>query len=340
MKSLFPTKRNPFYIWTPPYTQISAGVRCLHLLCHWLNRSGEQAYVALTHRNTGAETHPDLLTPILNQRIVDWHFEKELTPIVVYPEVISGNPAKAERVVRYALNFPGLLGGDSGFPKDDLVFGFSRQLAASCGFPENVLHIPALDTDVFYVGDVQPRHGACFYAAKFQEDHAQQVFDLPPDAVEITRGKPTSQSPQKIAELFRSSEIFYCFENTALAIEAVLCGCPAVFMPNKYLDRPIALDELGWDGFAWGNSEAEIVRARATVARGISNYQRTVDDFPAKLAKFILSCTDYVKKKSYQQKISFNAGDVNRHEIVNLLRQKRSWKLMEKVSAIGAILFS
>ncbi len=45
--------------------------------------------------------------------------------IVLYPEVVSGNPLKAAKVVRWTLNSPGLLGGDAHYADDEMVFVFN-----------------------------------------------------------------------------------------------------------------------------------------------------------------------------------------------------------------------
>lgn len=272
----------------PRYTNTSAGIRCLHLLCHWLNRTGERAFAAISHVGGGvAPTNIDLQTPLLTQAVIDYHFELGLNPIIVYPEVISGNPLEAECVVRWVLNFPGLLGGDADYPDTEMVIAFSKVLALAIGPATPVLHLPVLNEEVFNPGRCRPRSGAAFYAAKYQDFHNGTVFGVPEHAIEITRDRPDSQTPEEIAEILRSVELLYVFENTALATEAVLCGCPAVFMPNPWLDQPIALQEQGWDGFAWGDDPAEIARARATVEQGRENYRRTVDEFFTQLNDFI-----------------------------------------------------
>ncbi|VVB47687.1 protein of unknown function [Beijerinckiaceae bacterium RH AL1] len=43
--NLIPPLSNPFFIVSPPLARISAGVTVLHLLCHYLNRLGEAAYI-------------------------------------------------------------------------------------------------------------------------------------------------------------------------------------------------------------------------------------------------------------------------------------------------------
>jgi hypothetical protein len=249
---------------------------------------GERAFVAIWHVSEGiAPTNADLQTPILTQAIIDYHFELGIKPIVLYPEVVDGNPLEADCVVRWVLNFPGLLGGDAIYPDTEMVIAFSKVLALAVGPETPVLHMPVLNEEVFNPGMPRPRSGAAFYASKYKEVHAGAVFGVPEDAIEITRDKPDSQTPEEIAEILRSVEMLYVFENTALATEAVLCGCPAVFMPNPWLDKPIALHELGWDGLAWGDDPAEIARARATIERGKENYHRTIDAFFDQLDDFI-----------------------------------------------------
>lgn len=339
MPSLLPdTESQPYYIFAPGYLRTSAGIRVLHILCHWLNKSGMRASIASINREAGAARHPDLLTPELTQAGIDLHFEQGKTPILVYPEVISGNPAGGECIVRYVLNFPGLLGGDASYPPNEIVYGFSRQLAENCGVPDQVLHMPVLDTSVYHPAESdEERTETCFYAMKYQHVHNQQVFGLPAGCVEITRDKRDSQSPQEISALFHRSKVFYCFENTALAAEAMLCGCPAVFVPNPYLDRPIALDELGWDGFAWGDDEEAIRRARATVSNGQRNYQRTVVNFFDQLHSFVERTQEVAKNTPYKSKIDLSSLDVHSREIRALISAKRHWKIHDRLKCILSI---
>ena len=45
MTTLFASPGAPYYIVSPPYTEKSAGVKVLHMLCHALNMSGQRAYI-------------------------------------------------------------------------------------------------------------------------------------------------------------------------------------------------------------------------------------------------------------------------------------------------------
>ena len=45
MDKLFESPGAPYFIVSPPYTEKSAGVKVLHMLCHALNVSGRRAYM-------------------------------------------------------------------------------------------------------------------------------------------------------------------------------------------------------------------------------------------------------------------------------------------------------
>ncbi len=288
---------NPYYIVTPAYRRASAGIRCLHMLCHHLNLSGEMAYLLQDPDLRDPEamvTGTDLLTPILTHAIATDHFKRGQQPIVVYPETVKGNPFNAEIAVRYLLNFPGLLGGDEWFPDEEIRFAYSEVLGKAAGCENNILFIPPIDTSVFKPPpEGMVRQGSCFYADKFQKIHGGVLDDCTRGSTEILRGSDKDQTHHEIADLLQRSELFYTYENTALAIEAVLCGCPAVFIPNPYLKGIIASAELGPEGYAWGTDADEIARAKATVRSGADNYLRKAGGFERQLSRFIAKTTEF-----------------------------------------------
>ena len=242
----------------------------------------------------------ELLTPLLTPALARRHYEDARTPIIIYPEIVSGAPFGGACVVRYVLNYPGLLGGDKIFDQEDLCFSYSKILGQHTNNPENILFIPASDERIFHPPTTESkRSGTCFYASKYQKSHKGKLFEITKDSLEITSGLPGSQSPEEIAEIFRRSEIFYTYENTALAIEATLCGCPAVFLPNDHLQSIIASQELGSDGIAWGAAPDEVERAKESVKEAFNNYRRCIKKFYKDLDVFVAKTQNHASQKEY-----------------------------------------
>ncbi len=288
LNSLYPKKRNPYYIVTPRYVRTSAGIKALHLLCHWLNRLGEEAYVHISPTWDGDVTRYNLLTPLLTERVVAYHKEEKRAPIAIFSETATENVLQARNIVRLFGHLPNHLEQFKKFSDSELSYGYSSFLAKACGNPDNILFIPTIETEIFFPppSDVT-RLGTCFYAAKYQSVHKQKVFGLPSNCFEIKRDTPDQLNQYELAALFKRSEMLYCFEDSAIANEAALCGCPVVLMPNRFFDRPIAIEEVGWDGFAWGDSEVEVQRARNTVELVHAHYKKRLEDFFGQLESFI-----------------------------------------------------
>lgn len=296
------TPRSPYYIVAPRYIRTSAGVKVLHLLCHALNRLGERAYLIIEpYFHPYYATNPDFTTPILTRRHIQRHFEQGLTPITIYPEIIRGNPYSAPVIVRYVLNYAGLLGGDASFTKDEYCISYSKAIADSLPSSHQTIFIPVSDPTFFSPGIHAQREGACFYAGKHKYFHKGRTLALTERAEEITRDRSDSQTPAQIRELFRRSELFYCYENSALAIEAILCGCPVVFLPNEFFTELIGKEELGGLGYAWGTDPIAIAKARATVGQGRQQLLTLYDKAEKAICEFILETQIAASKTSYER---------------------------------------
>ncbi|MEN1831279.1 hypothetical protein AAIM60_00220 [Pseudomonas lijiangensis] len=302
-QSLFiPRRRNPYYIVTARYVRTSAGIKALHFLCHALNRMGEQAFLIMhPYFPAHLSTHPALNTPLLTKRIMDYHRAEGLTPITIYPESIKGNPMRAPFIVRYVLNYAGLLGGDEQFPETEYCISYSEAIAATVPNSKQTIFIPASDPNFF----VPPapgtqRQGACFYAGKYKNYHGGKTFAVTDGLIEIVRDCAGEQTPEQIRDLFQKCERFYCYENSALAIEATLCGCPVVFLPNEFFTDLIGKAEHGTDGYVWGDDDiAGFNRARDTVGLAREHFLSLFDRAEGRLAEFVASTQVLAQEIAY-----------------------------------------
>ena len=225
-----------YVIWSYDYSHASAGPKALHRLCHELNEAGQEAYIG-----DGWATNPEWNTP---------HGEPVGDMIAVYPEVVSGNPWNASRVARWALNVPGLLGGDKVYPASEMVFAWDRKYLD--GVP--LLQTPTVDLDIYFDQHAM-RTGTLFFVGKGRRD----LLHIDGAAQEITLAMRLDR--RVLASALNRAEIMYTLdEHTGMVQLALLCGCPVVIVPTGQRIEP--------DGF-------------------LEQYLALAAEFPAQLARFI-----------------------------------------------------
>lgn len=302
---------HPYYIVAHAYTRKSAGIRVLHLLCNALNRSGQRAYLIVHPQFDFATPVSRLLnTPLLSKAQMISDFERGLTPITVYPEMIGENLYNAPVAFEYLLNFKGLLGGpNSGEPMPQIAY--SEQIRLKNPNVKLNLFIPTSDPRVFCPPkSPQARHGTYFYAAKFQSLYGK-IEKLPErNMIEILRNGAAAQSVDELVHIYQTAYRIYVYENTAVATEAAMCGCPVVFMPSEFLDSNITEYELGNYGMAWGNNAQEIQRAEMTVGKFYNHYLETYAHTREQLDEFIEYSQLAVAKVSYKTMMNVPHLDV------------------------------
>lgn len=280
--NLFPKIKTPYFIYSPSYTHTSSGVMTLHLLCHALNESGQKAYLYPDQKIYAVNPH--LNTPTVHDfpQFQNFYQHSNINPIVVYPDIVRGNPLNAKHVVRYLLAPRGDHGGDCDFPDTDQVWGALPSIA------DNVLRLPVCDTDIFYPlikknSDweiiskdeviLPKRSGSCFYSHKY-EIFGNTLLEMPVDCESV------SGTPQQVADILRRKEICYLYEVSSIITEAALCGCPVELMRTPYfnkIDPQCMMGNVKW-------SDGEIVKLCDDF---LPEYKMIVDDFPSQLQNFI-----------------------------------------------------
>ena len=262
--NFFTCTKHPYYIVSSNFVNKFAGVRALHYLCHMLNQLGCEAYLL------GCEkTNPKLHTPLLQPDDVVRHQKLGLSPIVVYPETVPGNPLDADCVVRWLLNKPGHLGADAEFSEKEMQFAFSADFIPE-GHEIPILRVPVVDTSVFHnrdnPDDLQ-RKGTCYYANKYLAKGGKLTSDI---AGAISVSQDVSLSQSELAAILRKSELLFCYEPSSIVTEALLCGCPVAIVDTPYV-HGVSGDFQG-PGISFGTSNDGIEQARATVKMASDNY--------------------------------------------------------------------
>ncbi|WP_417542759.1 glycosyltransferase [Methylophaga thalassica] len=254
------TSRAPYYIYTKGlgFRQGSAGIRALYYLCHALNEAGAEAYLV------GADIQDNSLrTPRLSLNDVERHRRLDSQPIVIYPEVVHGNPLKAPFVVRWLLNKPGFVDGDDSFNLSECIYTYTHDyVPEGMRFPQ--LIVPVVNSQIFH-NDNNPfdnkREGKCYYANKYLAKGGQLT-----EEVKGARSvcQDVRMTHAELADIFRKSELLYCYEPSAIIREALLCGCPVVMLQNDLLSDNLTYPISG-PGIAEAPTTEQIRRARETI---------------------------------------------------------------------------
>jgi hypothetical protein len=306
MKSLYPPDDLPsFYIVAPRYVRTSAGIRVMHLLCHWLNRLGYRAYLHIDPPWHGEAISPELTTPILTQSVIDIDYSRQITPIVILSEIVHDNPLRGGLVARFFGNYPGLLGGPTQFSSEEKLIAYSDKIAEALSVAFATLYVPAIDTRIFQPPQTPTsRNGSCAYLGKYKDVHGGSPFGLPNETEIFGRDEMADLTPSEIRALFYRKEYFYAFEDTALLTEAAMCGCVPVLMLNPHFTIPLGVSELKFTGYAVGASEDELKRARNTLYQVPEIYAERIDEFPDELKRVAELLIIEAFKKTYNVKVS------------------------------------
>lgn len=295
-----------FIIFTPGYDDHSGGIVVLHQLCDRLNKLGYHAllwplfkpvfnihkpfksmYLFLNYfRKTlkyGYGINPKLNTPLAT-------YEDLKDSIVVYPEIVVGNPLESERVVRWLLHKPGFNnGGQIDFGENDLFFYYDK--AYDDGrfnrHPDNLLLIISQRDEVYKVTNHGKREGTCYLLRKGYR--RKIVHDLT-NSVLID-----GLSHEDTAKVFNQVE--YCFSYdtyTMYILYAAMCGCIPVVIPEEGVSKEEwQPNEENRYGIAYGfEDRAYAIETRPLLLKRLEKQERESDE---SVKRFVQKCKGYWK---------------------------------------------
>lgn len=246
-----------YTVITPPFDPTSGGIRVMYGLYAWLLAKGQIAY--------------------LNEKL-------DHDSIAIYPEIIHGNPAEAQTVVRYILNKPGTMGASDGmgkfvpgptaFAESDRLYYFSK-LFGETKDVNHYLFLPILNLHLF-TNQHKKRDKTAYFVGK-----GINTYEHPKDAILIDRKFAKDQ--QALADLLNECEVLWCYDPvTAMTEVARLCGCRVVMVNPVYTRDEFQVYEAGMNGISWGSDEeipfdAEGFRSHYLWLRGL--FHRKLDIF-------------------------------------------------------------
>ncbi len=231
-----------FVIYTPFYDENSGGIIVLYKLVQLLRKLGMEGY--LWHI-----ANPFPIFPLKLRRFEKkfrYWYQRRTDPlrytspyslpvarrrdvvdaVVVYPEIVAGNPLKADKVVRWLLYKPGAHLGNINFSPNDLFFYYLKEYdyPALNKFPDNQLCVTDYFSEIYQQTNFGSRHGSCFMVRK-GKDRVHNAH--PADAVQVD-----GLSHRELAEVFNRCEYFFSYDlYTMYSTYASMCGCKSVVIP-------------------------------------------------------------------------------------------------------------
>lgn len=127
-----------FLIYSFDYDWRIGGIVVLNKLANLLAQLGHETYImAGNPSKIGHAVNIDLEAAL----------EKAQDPetIVIYPEVIKGNPLDAKKVCRWVLYFPGFHGGETEFQENEFVFVYNKSFVSETPYKSS-LEIKIVET--------------------------------------------------------------------------------------------------------------------------------------------------------------------------------------------------
>tara|TARA_R110000822_G_scaffold45541_7_gene121771 strand:+ start:632 stop:1468 length:837 start_codon:yes stop_codon:yes gene_type:complete len=212
---------NRIIIYSPSFDSSSGGIIVLHKLCHILIMLGFDAYL-----------YPMYGSDFYVNDTYEFNITREVKEgdIVIYPEIVLGNPLNSKYVIRYIMNVGHItLNRKSTWGADDFWVYFSERFYD--GLKEkNILHI--IDSKMTYYKDynVERSIESCHTFRKNEQARNDKSLHIhPSQSIEIGFNK----TDEELINIFNHCKKFYSYDTeTYLNILAALCGCESIIVPN------------------------------------------------------------------------------------------------------------
>lgn len=288
-----------FIIYTHSFNENFGGVIVLHQLCHTLNSLGHEAY--LWPNNKPLFTIANIFNPsILNRwRLYKFRFKTYKnfdTPIaqkkdiqdsvVIYPEIINGNPLKAKKVTRWLLHKPGVNSSLVHFDPKDLIVAYGKEFSN-----ENIViddnHTLTLKfsmQNIYKQTNFAARSGYCHMIRKGKG----KEYIHPEESILLD-----NLSHQEISKVFNQCKYFISYDPyTYYSIYAVMCGSISIIVPDMGITKENWYpDEKNRYGRAYGLNDIEY--AIQTTPLLLSQIEKQILDNNQSVESFVKLCQSY-----------------------------------------------
>lgn len=295
-------KNTKCIIVAPPYNPTSAGCVVLHELCDTLNQIGQPCYMVINIGDQFITSNEEQYFSPTSKRILygdDPILECQEalnTGIVIYPEVIIGNPLNAANVVRYVLYFDGAhMQRKMGHTDRDFIITYTKVYFEKY---HDVLFYP-ITNSLFHEASSpknSERHIDITYTDNRKEKSNVHILD---NTIHINKQWP--ENKEQLATILKSTRYFYSWTDmSSTNVDALLCGAiPILIEPDPVKLNLLENTETG----SFPYYIAKIIDGKIFVWKD--------PDFDVKKEKFICSLFSY--KENWINNVASTLQKINKH---------------------------
>lgn len=270
-------------IFSPRFDENNGGVICLHRLCHLINEIGIRCEIVFfTPRIFGfprrfvfARFRDKIFSYLCPPRRWvknNWlsfsvgRFFLKVSPgdVVVYPEIISGNPLGAENVVRWILYHPGRFTGNVNYGPDDYIVKFSDawdcESIKKLHISDRLLRVVCFPFDLYLGGNSGAHRAGTAYLRR--KGNGKPTCH-PVDSICID-----GLSHQEISKVFKKIKTFISYDAySAYSWFAAISGVDSIVVPESGVDIEGWYTDIsdryglsyGFENLSWARETRELL---------------------------------------------------------------------------------
>jgi hypothetical protein len=229
-----------FLIATPKYDEKFGGVMILHQLCDMLNRQGFEAAIVFfggsaPDFNWATSNYSELFgpnfqhSPLAVEDPVKSIRDFLVDGIVIYPEIIIGNPLRANRIVKY------LLYKDENYSRssdNEYILSFSKIFHSN---PDSYLFKPFSDKGLHANGALHWSQRTMDLTYFGKGPKFTECFTIP-DTLVLSRTWP--EDKHQLGILLRQCRYFFTWDSVSQTnTDAVTCGAVPVLLNDAQINK-------------------------------------------------------------------------------------------------------
>lgn len=226
-----------FTVVAPPYTARSGGVMVLHELCHSLNKNGYPCGIVFLHGGNANDQNfqfamsDDASLYMPDSEYFNYSSKNELDEfirdgVVIYPDLIFGNPLGARNIIRYVLNF-----NENSFA-GDYILAFSKIYSK---FARQIL-FKSFKDPAFNDAHSAPWHKRTLNLTYFGKGPSFIKCKNIEGTILLERDWPRDK--KQLALLLKQTKFLFTYDCvSATLLDAVMCGAVPVLLHDNQLPR-------------------------------------------------------------------------------------------------------